>query len=104
MQKLFDYYDKLPNFLKNKYGLTLGAFLIWILFFDTHTLTAQFKLKNTLVALKAKKTYFEKEIKIIEQDLDELLSNEESLEKFAREAYFMKKKDEEIFIIVTEEE
>ena len=32
--------------------------------------------------------------------MKELLSNRDNLEKFAREQYLMKKKDEDIFIIV----
>ena len=33
-------------------------------------------------------------------EVKELLTNKESLEKFAREKYLMKKKDEDIFLVV----
>jgi cell division protein FtsB len=36
----------------------------------------------------------------VNQDLDELTSNKEKLEKFAREKYLMKKANEDVFVIV----
>ena len=39
-------------------------------------------------------------IKKDKQRLTELKTNKENLEKFAREQYFMKKKDEVIYVII----
>ena len=46
-----------------------------------------------------KKTYYEEKIKEVEKDRDELFGDRESLEKFAREKYLMKKETEDIFIV-----
>jgi cell division protein FtsB len=43
--------------------------------------------------------FYQDEIKSDKQKKDELLSGKEGLEKFAREHYFMKKQNEDIFII-----
>ena len=41
---------------------------------------------------------------MVKKDLKELDSNLVSAEKFAREKYFMKKANEDVFVIVKEEE
>jgi cell division protein FtsB len=38
----------------------------------------------------------------VKKDREELLSNQELLEKFAREKYLMKKKTEDIYLVVEE--
>jgi cell division protein FtsB len=43
-------------------------------------------------------------IKEVEKDREELLSNNELLEKFAREKYLMKKESEDLYILVPDEE
>ena len=49
--------------------------------------------------MKQDKEYFLKEIERNQAIMDELENNPEALEKFAREEYFMKKDDEDIFIV-----
>ena len=45
------------------------------------------------------KLYYKEEIKKTEEKLDELNSNVDSLEKFAREQYLFHKPDEDLYII-----
>lgn len=54
---------------------------------------------RNLNKLKADKTYFEEKIKNDRQKMKELMTDDESLEKFAREQYLMKKPNEEIFVV-----
>lgn len=42
---------------------------------------------------------YQQQIEVDKEKLNELQSNKDDLEKFARENYFMKKENEEIFII-----
>ena len=56
-----------------------------------------------LSKLEEEKSFYQEELKVIQADLEELESNPESLEKFAREKYLMKKDNEELFVIVEEE-
>jgi cell division protein FtsB len=50
--------------------------------------------------LQRDKAYYEKKIKEDTQQLKELKTNRENLEKFAREQYLMKKDNEDIFVFV----
>ncbi len=48
------------------------------------------------------KQYYVAEIEQNKKDMNELMSDKQHLEKFARERYLMKKDNEDIFLIVSE--
>jgi cell division protein DivIC len=86
--------------LKNKYVLTLGAFAIWMVFFDDRdVITTHFKHRTELKRLEEGKAYYQQEINKTRVELEELRSDPAVLEKYARERYRMKKDNEDIFII-----
>jgi cell division protein FtsB len=89
----------LPLF-KNKYALTLIVFLGWVIFFDQNNLAERMENLNQLHELEKDKMYYIEKIHIDSQKLHELKTNTRNLEKFAREQYLMKKKNEDIFIVV----
>ncbi len=89
--------------IRYRYAITLGVFALWMLFFDQNNMIEQFKLRRQLNNLKAEKEYYIREMEKAQQEYDELFTNQESLEKFAREKYLMKKDNEDIFVIVPEE-
>jgi cell division protein DivIC len=86
--------------LKNKYTLTIIIFLGWILFFDQNNLFERVTNLNQLHQLERDKVYYMDKIKTDSVKLFELKTDKRNLEKFAREQYLMKKKNEDIFIIV----
>ena len=94
--------QKWVGWLTNIYVLILTVFVIWMLFFDTNSLMIHLELKREIQKLEKQKEFLSKEIekdkKIIEQ-----LSDPEELEKFAREEYYLKKKNEEIYLIEYED-
>lgn len=90
---------RLPRFTRNFYFVFTFFFLVWMLFFDSNDLVAQFKLRQKLRNLEAQKTYYIQKIEEVKKDRQELFGNDESLEKYAREKYFMKRKGEDIYII-----
>lgn len=90
------------GFLKNKYILTSILFVIWVLFFDQNNLLDRKKYVNEYKQLLKDKEYYLQKIEEDKKKLEELQTNNENLEKFAREQYLMKKDDEEIFIIKEE--
>ena len=94
--------NRIPKYLRNKYALSGLVFIIWVGFFDQNNLISQFQYHHELNKLEEEKDFYFKELKQIQADLNELKSKPASLEKFAREKYFMKKEDEEIFVIVEE--
>lgn len=92
---------RIPSFIKNKYVLTVIGFALWMIFFDQYTLYTQYKFKQELNQLEKDKEYYEREITKAAADLNELMTNDNQLEKFAREKYLMKRDNEEIFVIIT---
>lgn len=96
-------WNQLPVFLRNRYAISILAFVFWLAFFDQHNLINQIELRSELYQLETDKQYYFNEIIEIREDLDELLSDNAKLEKFAREKYFMKKSNEEIFVFTEKE-
>ena len=85
---------------RNKYLLTLTVFAVWMVFFDTQDLiTTHFKLRNELNALQKSRSFYLDQIDATKKELDQLKSDPETLEKYAREKYLMKKDNEDLFIV-----
>lgn len=91
--------DSLPAPLRNRYFLVLAAFFAWMIFFDRHDFVTQYKLQRLVNRLESDKSYYLDQIEAAEQERLDLEANKE---KFAREQYYMKNADEDVFIIVDE--
>ena len=90
------------DLFKNKYFIVTVAFIVWMLFFDKNDLVSQFEYRQQVNTLKEERDFYTKETEKVSKDLDELTSNPQKLEKFAREKYLMKKDNEDVFVIVKE--
>ncbi len=90
----------LPPIFKNFYFIVGIIFCVWLLFLDSNNLITRFRLTAKLNSLENEKEYYEEKIKEVTKDRDELFGNKETLEKFAREKYLMKKETEDVFIVV----
>jgi cell division protein DivIC len=88
--------------LRNKYVLTSLAFLLWLLLFDQNNLAERRKSNHEYNQLIEEKAYYLQKIEEDRKRINELKTNTENLEKFAREQYLMKKDNEDIFVIVEE--
>lgn len=93
-------YHELPWYLKNVYFVILIFFLIWMIFFDANNLFYQYKLSSKVNTLENQMEYYNSEITDVEELKEELFSTDANKEKFAREKYYMKKDNEDVFIIV----
>ncbi|ARV10540.1 septum formation initiator [Winogradskyella sp. PC-19] len=87
---------------KNFYIIGLIAFAVWMLFFDTHSWLLHNDLNEDKEALNKEKQYYINEMKKDEKATKEL-STDKGVEKVARETYYMKKPNEEIYIIEYED-
>jgi len=94
--------SKFFKLFSNVYILITTVFLIWILFLDSNSVVVNIKLKSQINDLENKINQLQKEIEI-DKKLIATLKNLDSLEKYGREKHFMKKQNEEIFIIEIEE-
>jgi len=90
------------DLLKNKFFLVTVVFIVWMLFFDKNDLYSQYKQRQQLNKLEQDRDFYTKETAQVSKELDELTSDPQKLEKFAREKYLMKKANEDIFVIVKE--
>ena len=100
----FKYIEKIPPFLRNKYLLTIIIFVLWVVLFDSNNLISQGKEMKNLKKLRAEREYYVKRIEEDKRKLIELKTDDQNLEKFAREQYRMKKADEDLYIILTPQE
>ena len=83
----------------NKFFLTTMGFIAWMLFLDVNSYMIHSELDHEIDELEESIEYYKAEIERDKTQLHELTSNPEMLEKFAREQYWMKKSDEEIYLI-----
>jgi len=90
--------NKVIKFLGNRYVLVLLLFLVWMVFFDENSYINHRELDNEIDKLEKSNDYYEKEMKH-DKKIIKNLENPDSLEKFAREEYKMKRKNEDIYII-----
>lgn len=97
------FFKKILPLMKNRYVITILAFLLWMTVFDENNFIAQYKTRQKLKDLEKDKNYYITEIENSKENLNELMSSMDNLEKFAREKYLMKKDNEDIFVFVEEE-
>jgi len=91
--------NQLPTPLRNKYFVVLVAFFAWMVFFDKQDIWTQWRLQRMVNRLEEDQTYYSKQVEQAELDREDIESNRERL---AREQYYMKRPDEDVFIIVEE--
>ncbi|MFA4853346.1 MAG: septum formation initiator family protein [Bacteroidales bacterium] len=89
--------------IRNKYIVASMVFFTWLFVFDKNNLLSQVDLARKLHQLKDDKKYYMEQIRKDKIETNELLTNPENLEKFARERYLMKKDSEDIFLIVRQD-
>ncbi|HLV39325.1 FtsB family cell division protein [Xanthomarina sp.] len=83
---------------KNIFVFILLMFVVWMLFFDANSWLIHHELNSDIEDLEAEKEFYKNEI-IKDKKAIKELSTEEGVEKLAREKYYMKQENEEIFII-----
>lgn len=93
------YIKIIKPYFKNKYFITAFVFFLWMLFFDNNSLSDRSDLNKKFKLLNKTKDYYINKIKEDSKRLNELKTNDKNLEKFAREQYYMKKANEDVFIV-----
>ncbi len=89
--------------IRNKYLLVTVAFFAWIVFFDSNSIIEWSGIRSNINRQEKEKTYYKQEIKSAEEKLQELSSNRDSLEKFAREEFYFHEEDEDLYIVKKKE-
>ena len=91
---------KLFKTIANKYLIAYMVFSVWMLFIDDNNIFFLRKNVNKLKEYRVERAYFIEKIRKDSIHLQEMKDNAKNLEKFAREEFLMKKKDEDIFLII----
>ncbi len=105
MNKLKNLIAKYP-FLKmiaNRYILVLIFFAIWMLFLDNYSYLEHRVLNQEIDEIEDNIDYYKSEIKKDSANIKHLKNNDR-VERFAREKYYMKRENEDIYIIEYEDD
>lgn len=81
------------------YAFVLSFFAIMLFFAGDYTILDQIKYKNELSSKLAEIEQYKREIEECDRTIENIEKNNEELEKYAREVYYMKKENEDIFLI-----
>ena len=90
------------KYFKNIYVLLFVIFIVWMLFIDSNSYLFHRELNEDLDQLENEKEYYKTEI-IKDRKSLKKLNSKDGLEKFAREEYYMKRENEDIYIIEYED-
>ena len=92
----------IQKYVLNKYTITICMFLVWMIFFDKTSFLVINELNGEISRYEDQLEYYRKEYEKNDTFYKKLMNNKSEKEKYARENYFMKKPDEEIFILVVD--
>jgi len=90
---------QIPLWLRNKYLLTGICFAAWMVFFDQKDILSLFELRSKQNALENSQSHLKQLITNAAKEQQLLKTNAEGIERYAREKYLMKKRNEDLFII-----
>ena len=94
--------QKIRDLFKNFYFLFFLSFILWMTIIDSNGFINRYRLSKKLSELNTQKEFYVKELNKVTLDKEKFESDEELLEKYAREEYLMKKESEDIFYVIKE--
>lgn len=94
IQKIFDH----------KYWIIIFFFAIWMIFFDSNSLITHWELSQELYSISLEKEVLKAKINKEKREYNRLKKYPSEMEKLARERYFFKKPNEDVFIVETQKE
>ncbi len=93
------YFKGALSVLKNKYFLAAAFFLVWMAFFDPKDWGLLLEKRAKLKDLEKSEKHLNIQIADTRAELNMLKTNSQTIEKYARENYYMKKDNEDLFIV-----
>ncbi|HEX7870111.1 MAG TPA: septum formation initiator family protein [Chryseobacterium sp.] len=92
----------IQEYILNKYVIAICLFLVWMIFFDKTSFLVINELNGEINKYEEQLEYYKSEYEKNDKFYKKLMNNKSEKEKYARENYFMKKPNEEIFILVVD--
>ena len=102
MEKLKALYYCIPKFIRNRYTLTIVAFIVYMFVSERYNWAERMEIQKELDDLRTERDYYQRELNKVQQERNALLNDSTQLEKLAREKYFMKRDNEQVYIIDTD--
>ena len=90
------------KYILNKYFIAVFSFLIWMIFFDSTSFLVINEMNGEINKYEKQLEFYKSEYEKNDAFYKKLMNNKDEKEKYARENYFMKKPNEEIFILVVD--
>lgn len=87
------------SFLWNKYLVVAIVFIVWMYFFDRNSYFIHKELDKEIRALVQEKKQFKEKLEKETIQLKQMKTDPEEIERIARERHFLKKENEDVFII-----
>ncbi len=91
-------WEHIRKHIPNRYVLTLIVFGLIFLFSSDRGLIHYAKRRHEIRAVEEQRNRYQEGIEKAQSDL-EILQNKDSLERFAREHYYMHTEDEDVYLI-----
>ena len=90
---------KLVTVLTNKFFLTAVAFDVCMMFFDQNDFEAQKQRRQDLKKANDGIAYLNGEIARMEQEHNDIITDPQKLEQYAREQFRMKRDNEDVYLV-----
>lgn len=91
--------SQIPKWLKSKYLLAIAFFLVWMAFIDPKDIGSELNKWSKYWELQDNEQHMVEKINETKLELGELKNNAQTIEKYAREKYLMKKDNEDLFVV-----
>ena len=98
MSRIKDFYNKYLSRINAYWLVTIVFFALTFVMGDS-SLYKRYTYDEKIRSLEKEIKHYQKEIEINSKKLNDLHTDREGLERFAREEYFMKKPNEDVYII-----
>ena len=98
MSRIKDFYNKYLSRINAYWLVTIVFFALTFVMGDS-SLYKRYTYDKKIRSLEKEIKHYQKEIEINSKKLNDLHTDKEGLERFAREEYFMKKPNEDVYII-----
>lgn len=97
MSRIKDFYNKYLSRINAYWLVTIVFFALTFVMGDS-SLYKRYTYDEKIRSLEKEIKHYQKEIEINSKKLNDLHTDKEGLERFAREEYFMKKPNEDVYI------
>ena len=92
-------YDWCRWMWRNKFYTACGAFVLYMMFFSSHSIYCILQLQKQEEVLKREIAEYKDSTEMFQRRIDEVSVNEEELERYARENLRMHGENEDLYLI-----